>query len=61
MSYVGVLSKPYICAGTMENGKEQMIILVNTGTEDMTDVITFNSKEYNIGKNYDVLGYGSMW
>lgn len=58
MSHVGVLIKPYICAGAMKNGKENIILLVNTANEDMTDVITFNPKEYNVGKDFTIEGDG---
>ena len=42
----------------MKNGKENIILLVNTANEDMTDVITFNPKEYNVGKDFTIEGDG---
>lgn len=60
MSHEGVLIKPYICAGAMQNGKENMIVLVNIGKEDMTDVIRFNADEYNPGESFAVHGDGSI-
>ena len=58
MSHIGVLHKPYICTGAMKNGKDNMIMLVNIGSEDMTDVIRFNPEEYNPGEKFTVSGFG---
>lgn len=60
MSHVGVLLKPYICAGALQSVKENMIILVNIGKENMTDVISFNPNEYDPGENFTVVGDGSV-
>ena len=58
MSHIGVLHKPYICSGALNNGNTYMILLVNIGKRDMTDVIQFNPAEYNPGKSFTVSGYG---
>ncbi|MBR2044369.1 MAG: hypothetical protein IJ946_08550 [Clostridia bacterium] len=60
MRHVGVLIQPYICVGALQNGNKNMIILVNTGKEKMTDVVTFNSAEYTIADNRRVYGDGSI-
>ena len=60
MGSAGMIMKPYICSAAMQNGKERMILLINIGKETMTDVMTFNPKEYNPGENFKVEGYGSV-
>lgn len=58
MSHIGVLNKPYICCGALKNGRNHMIILVNIGSEDMTDVIKFDPEEYQPGEKFAVSGFG---
>ncbi|MBQ4518451.1 MAG: hypothetical protein II997_07700 [Clostridia bacterium] len=60
MGSAGMIMKPYICSAAMQNGKERMILLINIAKETMTDVMTFNPKEYNPGENFKVEGYGSV-
>ena len=60
MGHIGMLIKPYICAGALQNGKDRMILLVNVGKKTMTDMISFNPQEYNPGENFKVEGYGSV-
>lgn len=60
MGHIGIINKPYICAGALENGNKKMILLVNIGKKTMTDMITFSPEEYNPCENYKIEGYGSV-
>ena len=58
MGSPGVLYRPYLCVGVLENGRKRKLIAVNLSTEEMTDCIRFVPQELQLN-SYTRSGEGS--
>ena len=60
MQWQGVLHEPYLCVGSLENGKKKMLIAVNLHTEEISDKVWFKGSELGLtADNFTAGGEGS--